>query len=86
MIDIKHNTNGSITIKISAAALRHNVKMHHNLPEGSKVTDINEFSEAVFLALEAEEEDGTNLAHIMLDNAVERAIEDGCYGVELGDE
>lgn len=55
-------------------------------PEGSRVTHTKTFSDAVLSELQDEEEDGTTLAHLMLDQAIDRAIENGAEGVKLGDE
>lgn len=86
MIEFSQTKAGDITIRIPRAALRHTVAMSEEYPEGSRVTHTKTFSDAVLSELQDEEEDGTTLAHLMLDQAVDRAIENGAEGVKLGDE
>lgn len=47
------------------------------------VTDQNEFAQAILEQLNAEEEDGSTMVHRMLERAAEKAVENGCEGVEL---
>lgn len=86
MIEFSQTKAGDITIRIPRGALRHTVAMMEEYPEGSRVTHTKTFSDAVLRALRDEEGDGTTLAHMMLDQAVERAIENGAEGVKLADE
>lgn len=86
MIKFSQTKSGDITIRISGGALRHAVKAADIYPEGSRVTNTKIFSDAVLCEMESEEEDGTTLAHIMLDQAMERAIENGASGVNVPDE
>lgn len=86
MIEFSQTKAGDITIRIPRAALRHTVAASEEYPEGSRVTHTKTFSDAVLSALQDEEEDGTTLAHLMLDQAIDRAIENGAEGVKLGDE
>ncbi|TVV75565.1 hypothetical protein [Sphingomonas solaris] len=46
------------------------------------VTDPEAFAAAIAAELEHEEEDGTTPVHRMLDKAAERAVENGCDGVD----
>ena len=46
------------------------------------VTDHKEFAKEVALALQEEDEEGTTAVHVLLDEACENAIENGCEGVE----
>lgn len=50
----------------------------------TKVTDADAFAEETRGALMAEEENGSTLLDRMLDSAAERAIGDGCEGVDHG--
>lgn len=50
-----------------------------------KITDVNVFAKEVLGALQAEEEDGSNPVHRLLDNAMIHAIEQGCDGVEFAE-
>lgn len=86
MIEFSQTKAGDITIRIPRAAIRHTVAMMDEYPEGTRVTHTKTFSDAVLSELRGEEDDGTTLAHIMLDQAVERAIENGAEGVKLPDE
>ncbi len=47
-----------------------------------KVTNKRKFAGEIVRALEREEEDGTTPVHVLLDNAFEVAMEDGCEGVK----
>jgi hypothetical protein len=51
--------------------------------EEPRVTDVNVFADAILDELLAEQEDGTTLVHEMFDKAAERAVENGCEGIEL---
>lgn len=83
MIETKQTKRGDIIVRIPRAALRHTVEIMDDLPEGSRVTHTRTFSDAVLVELLAEGEDGTTLAHLMLDQAISRAIENGAEGVWL---
>jgi hypothetical protein len=48
-----------------------------------RITDENSFAAAILHELRREKEDGTTLVHRMLDEAAERAVEDGAEGIEL---
>ena len=50
-----------------------------------RVTDKSVFAREVVRALLREEEDGTTLVHVLLDDAFEAAVGDGCDGVKHGD-
>lgn len=67
MIEYSQTKAGDITIRIPRATLRHAVAMMEDYPEGSRVTHTKTFSDAVLSELKSEEEDGTTLAHLMLD-------------------
>ncbi len=84
MIETKQTKRGDIIIRISGAALRHNVTAHDDLPEGSRVTHTKTFSDAVLAAMNDEQDDGTTPLHLMLDQVVNEAIEQGADGVKLG--
>jgi len=47
------------------------------------VTDKEKFATEVVRALQHEEEDGTTPLHVLLDDAFEAAVDDGCEGVAL---
>lgn len=47
-----------------------------------KITDMQEFARAVAEAVNKEAEDGSTLLTRMLDEAIVRAVEDGCDGVD----
>ena len=51
-----------------------------------RITDDDKFADAMVTALIDEEGDGTTVIHKLLDNTAANAIENGCEGVELGDE
>lgn len=51
-----------------------------------KVTDAEVFAKEVVMALENEEEDGTNLIHKMFDEAFEYIGENGAEGIEFPDD
>lgn len=51
-----------------------------------EVTDQAVFAREIVNRLESEEEDGTTLVHLMLDKAVEQAIEYGAEGIETAEE
>lgn len=85
LIEITNNKAGDITIKIPRGYLRHMVASHNNLPEGSRVTHTKTFSDEVLRQLRSEEEDGSTPLHLMLDEVIEEAIEQGADGVKLGD-
>ena len=86
LLEISNNKAGDITIKIPRGYLRHMVATHNNLPEGSRVTHTKTFSDEVVRQMCSEEEDGTTPFHLMLDDVIDEAIEQGAEGVTLGDE
>ncbi len=51
-----------------------------------KVTDPREWMKAVVDELNHEEEDGTTLVHLMLDEAFEKAADQGAEGIRFSDE
>jgi pyruvate carboxylase len=83
MLKITQTKAGDITIRIPRAALRHTVRTLDLYDGDARVTNTKVFSDAVILELEREEDDGTTLAHLMIDRAVERAIESGAEGVKI---
>ena len=86
LIEITNNAAGDITIKIPRSYLRHTVAVHDDLPEGSRVTNTKIFSDAVVSEIKREQEDGTNAIHLMLDEMINEAIEQGAEGVKIGDD
>lgn len=86
LISFAQNAAGDITIKIPRSYLRHAVVTHEDLPEGSRVTNTKVFSDAVLTEMQREQEDGTHAVHLMLDEVINEAIEQGAEGVKLGDE
>ena len=86
LVTITKNTLGDIVIRIPKSYLSYIAPLHESLPENSKVTNQRVFRDAVLWELEQEEEDGSNMVHRMVDQAILNAVEMGCEGIELGDE
>lgn len=83
--------DGSLVIRISAEYLAHAAKTHHDYEaeDGDTlvtITDLNSFAKEVAAGLESESDDGTTLIHVMLDDAISNAIENGADGVEIREE
>lgn len=88
-------SDGEVTIRIGVETLANAVKYNPQLavydeitggffePE---VTDQSVFAREIVHRLLAEEEDGITLVHLMLDKAVEQAIEYGAEGIETAEE
>jgi hypothetical protein len=84
--------NGAIIISIGAAALAQAFEESeyakpYDVEANSwvakfKVTDHEEFAREVARALQVEEEDGTTMLHLLLDQACVEAVEAGGLGVE----
>lgn len=85
-ITFAQNAAGDITIKIPRSYLRHAVTIHEDMPEGSRVTNTKQFSDAIMIELDREEEDGSNPVHMMLDQAIMDAVDQGCEGVKIGED
>lgn len=47
-----------------------------------KVTDPDEFGKELVYTLNNESENGTTMIHVMFDQAIEEAIEQGAWGIE----
>ncbi len=86
MISVSNTKRGDIIIRIPGAYLRHHVLMSEDLEEGSRVTNTKTFSDAVLRELNAEQDDGTTPVHLMLDQVVMEAIEQGAEGVKLAED
>ena len=85
-LDIKVE-GGVLTISIGVNALAQAIRMgFDDRMDPIKITDTEEFIDAVVNELSWEEEDGSTVVHAMFDLAAERAIHDGCEGVEAGEE
>lgn len=81
-----HIQDGALQLSIGVDTLKHAVQMNpeYSRPDGESavtVTDADLFAKGVLDALQEEAEDGTTLAHMMLDKAAEMAIENGTEGV-----
>lgn len=78
---------GVITISIGINALSQALTQgFEQRLDPIKVTNVNDFIDGVLRQLTWEEEDGSTVVHSMFDLAAERAIHDGCDGVEVGEE
>lgn len=78
---------GLLLISIGIETLGHAVELKpgYSKSDGSSavtITNIDQFAAAVALELESEEEDGTTLVHIALDEAADQAIENGAEGID----
>jgi ABC-type histidine transport system ATPase subunit len=87
--------DGVLTIQIGVDALAHATKLNPELTEYDEATeewiepeivDIDVFAGEVLRALKDETDDGTTVVHLMLDNAVNAAIENGAEGINLPDD
>lgn len=84
---IKH---GVLTIRIGVGTLAHAAAHHPEFWDGESgldkpnipVTDKLIFARAVLMELQDEEEDGTTMLHRLFDEAMKRAVENGCEGVD----
>lgn len=55
-------------------------------PPKYRVTDADVFAAEIALALQDEREDGSTPIHLLLDAAFQAATDDGCDGVDYGDD
>jgi hypothetical protein len=84
---IKH---GVLTIRIGVSTLANAAAHHPEFWDGESgldkpnipVTDKILFARAVLMELQAEEEDGTTMLQELLDEAMKRAVENGCDGID----
>jgi hypothetical protein len=85
-ITIKQTKLGDITILIPRSYLRHAVTIMEDMPEGSRVSNTKQFSDAIATELEREDGDGSTAVHLMLDAVINEAVENGCEGITLGED
>lgn len=57
-----------------------------NLSPRQKITNIDEFARDLVNELNSEAEDGTTRVHTMFDKAIEEAINQGAFGIEVHDQ
>jgi hypothetical protein len=75
-----------IGIETLAWSLEHHPDLLNDLCEPRyKVTGHEEFSRDVLRELEREEEDGTTIVHLLLDRAMNEALEQGSCAIEESD-
>jgi hypothetical protein len=68
-------SEGVLTISIGVDLLVHAVTHQDFWPEEITITNKEKFVEAIMLALQEEEEDGSHPIHHLFDEAAEKAIE-----------
>lgn len=82
-IEVKNNKRGDITIRIPGSYLRHSVEVLDHFENGARVTNTKTFSDEIVKMFEDEQEDGTTVVHLMLDQAIMDADENGCEGLKV---
>jgi len=76
--------DGAIEMGIGVNVLAFAAEQHPEFEEGIKIINISDFAKEVVLAINDESEDGSNLLTRMLDEAIKKAVEGGCDGVDHG--
>lgn len=77
----------SIGVDVLAFAVTYCSRFYDGLGDQYKarIIDNDQWAQDVARELTREQEDGTNPLHILLDNAFEKAAEDGSAAIEIGD-
>lgn len=86
LLEISNNKLGDITIKIPRAYIRHLVATNDAFEEGTRVTHTKTFSDELVRQLKSEAEEGSTCVHLMLDEAIQDAIDNGAEGVNFGED